>query len=555
MMPKSMSARSIPMERPHIPIALSTSALATAYETRGNQQTHTGSSSGNNNGGDYHQERGGDTGTEGVEEGDGREDVHGSRKEGACKWECLETRFDRLVRATREARKKPTEVMRVSKVLGPAKVCSHLVDSVNENDGAAGDDVALVVEMGGALHVVHGVSLLLIARRRGRAGMVEVGTISGLTKEDVGKHYALLVLAAQVTSNATVPAAFLAYVWGREGDAFLPLYVRLAAQPFVTPGLRKRASFTPASAASWSSSLLAASPFVPRSAPPSIATRGGRAKNSLSVSAAAKMHADEMSSSSSSSLMAPTSAARKGRQDAARLDLLERRKESSHKEAQAGQADHDTGLLCVPLKHAPRMRNHNSLRGNDNRDGKAVLRRNMVNPSRTGEAPPIYADDVVIQRKLSDLLTNPLSTCLSLASSPSATSVMSAPTGGPSSLSTSSMTRRTRWLATPNPTASHHHRHHHAKDGPASLGTLRPFVRDRHTRVIATFDLLNDDLLVDSHRLHHSRRPTHSNSSSPSQRSPVTSQHSDLDKQPLHGDKRREIPRFRRDSWLEPKSN
>lgn len=165
------------------------------------------------------------------------------------KTENVDGRFNRLVTAMRIARASRPELIQLSRVYGPPKVCSHLVDSVNENDGTSGDDAALIISFNGRLHVVHGVCRLLLARRR-NARTLLVQRVAQVSGDDVHLHYALLVLAAQVTSNATVPAAFLAYVWGREGDSFLPTYVRLSGQPFVSAGVQRRTP-SPLASRSW----------------------------------------------------------------------------------------------------------------------------------------------------------------------------------------------------------------------------------------------------------------------------------------------------------------
>lgn len=98
---------------------------------------------------------------------------------------------------------------------------SFLVDSVNENDGSPGDDAPLVVHN----YVIHGMSRLLLARRekQSRLKVHRVCTCGAnlrtcLTREDVRAHYTLLVLAAQITSNATVPRSFLAYAQARVNE-------------------------------------------------------------------------------------------------------------------------------------------------------------------------------------------------------------------------------------------------------------------------------------------------------------------------------------------------
>lgn len=118
----------------------------------------------------------------------------------------------------------PTKVP-VSELKGPTKITSHLIDSLPHQvppaSGRVTFDPILAVPFSDGLYTLHGVQALLYARK-GPAGeggdkYVEVQIVQALRSSDVTKHYPLVLLAAQCTSNATVNESFLRYVGLREG--------------------------------------------------------------------------------------------------------------------------------------------------------------------------------------------------------------------------------------------------------------------------------------------------------------------------------------------------
>lgn len=135
-------------------------------------------------------------------------------------------RFQRMCDIFQKVRRTPTRNIPLESIQGPALVCSHLIDSVNNNENVSdsSDDAMLVLEDDADGYVVfHGVERLLYSRRNHcRFGVVQV--VHGLRKGDLVRYYPLALLAAQVSSNATIPLSFVSYLncaFGKEAAAFL----------------------------------------------------------------------------------------------------------------------------------------------------------------------------------------------------------------------------------------------------------------------------------------------------------------------------------------------
>lgn len=117
------------------------------------------------------------------------------------------SKLKRLLHIIRDARSLSPKPVPVHLVKGPLTSSTHLVDSVNENDGTPGDDPILITSS--SLTLIHGMSKLLLSRRTHRKQIdahFVCNDCVGLS--DFGS---LLILAAQMQSNASVPYSFLKY--------------------------------------------------------------------------------------------------------------------------------------------------------------------------------------------------------------------------------------------------------------------------------------------------------------------------------------------------------